>query len=27
LDIENKACKEIQDKGFHLARKNDRFQL
>ena len=27
LDIENRACKEIQDKGFHLARKNDRFML
>ena len=27
LDIENRACKEIQDKGFHLARKNDRFKL
>ena len=27
LDIESRACKEIQDKGFHLARKNDRFLL
>ena len=27
LDIENRACQEIQDKGFHLARKNDRFML
>ena len=27
LDIESRACKEIQDKGFHLARKNDRFML
>ena len=27
LDIESRACKEIQDKGFHLARKNDRFIL
>jgi len=27
LDIENLACKEIQDKGFRLARKNDRFML
>ena len=27
LDIESSACKEIQDKGFHLARKNDRFIL
>ena len=27
LDIESRTCKEIQDKGFHLARKNDRFML
>ncbi|OUT72397.1 MAG: hypothetical protein CBB76_01495 [Crocinitomicaceae bacterium TMED16] len=27
LDTESKACKKIQDKGFNLARKNDRFKL
>tara|TARA_B100001287_G_scaffold275768_1_gene284352 strand:- start:1330 stop:2274 length:945 start_codon:yes stop_codon:yes gene_type:complete len=27
LDIENNACKKIEDKGYNLARKNDRFQL
>ena len=27
LDLKNSACREIEENGFHLARKNDRFRL